>query len=88
LPRAHAKSVKAVAGPRTVSPGKSVSVGNSSPAAVICQTVLIELKSVDRILPVHEAQTLTYLRPSGCKIGLLMNFNDIMLKDGLRRFIP
>ena len=34
-----------------------------------------------------EAQTLTYLRLSGCKIGLLMNFNSVMLKDGLRRFI-
>ena len=45
----------------------------------------MELKSVERILPVHEAQT--YLRLSGCKIGLLMNFNSVMLKDGLRRFI-
>ncbi len=49
---------------------------------------IIELKSVERILPVHEAQTLTYLRLSGCKVGLLMNFNSVMLKDGLRRFIP
>ena len=40
------------------------------------------------ILPVHEMQTLTYLRLSGCAIGLLMNFNSAMLKDGLRRFIP
>ena len=52
------------------------------------QTVIIELKSVERILPVHEAQTLTYLRLSGCKVGLLMNFNSVVLKDGLRRFIP
>jgi GxxExxY protein len=36
----------------------------------------------------HEAQTLTYLRLSGCRIGLLMNFNSVMLKVGLRRFIP
>src|SRR4051794_24346167 len=50
-------------------------------------SVIVELKSVERILPVHEAQTLTYLRLSGCKVGLLMNFNSVMLKNGLRRFI-
>ena len=54
---------------------------------IVEQSVIVELKSVERILPVHEAQTLTYLRLSGCKIGLLMNFNSVMLKDGLRRFI-
>lgn len=50
-------------------------------------SVLLELKSVQSLLPVHEAQTLTYLRLSGCQIALLMNFNSVMLKDGLRRFI-
>jgi GxxExxY protein len=55
---------------------------------IVEQSVIVELKSVERILPVHEAQTLTYLRLSACKIGLLMNFNSVMLKDGLRRFIP
>jgi GxxExxY protein len=55
---------------------------------IVERSVVLELKSVDRILPVHEAQTLTYLRLSGCKVGLLMNFNSVMLKDGLRRFIP
>ena len=54
---------------------------------IVEQSVIVELKSVERILPVHEAQLLTYLRLSGCKVGLLMNFNSIMLKDGLRRFI-
>jgi len=55
---------------------------------IVEQTVIIELKSVEHILPVHAAQTLTYLRLSNCKFGLLMNFNTAMLKDGLRRFIP
>jgi GxxExxY protein len=55
---------------------------------IVEQTVLLELKSVERILPIHEAQTRTYLKLSGCQIGLLMNFNSVMLKDGLRRFIP
>jgi GxxExxY protein len=52
------------------------------------QTVLLELKSVEHVLPVHKAQTLTYLRLSGCKVGLLMNFNSVLLKDDLHRFIP
>ena len=55
---------------------------------IVEQTVLLELKSVERILPIHEAQARTYLKLSGCRIGLLMNFNSVMLKDGLRRFIP
>ena len=55
---------------------------------IVAQTVLLELKSVERILPVHEAQTRTYVRLSGCQVGLLMNFNAVLLKDGLRRFIP
>lgn len=55
---------------------------------IVEHTVLVELKTVERLQPVHEAQTLTYLRLSNCQIGLLMNFNSVMLKDGLRRFIP
>jgi GxxExxY protein len=54
---------------------------------IVEQSVIVELKSVEHILPVHEAQTLTYLRLSGYKLALLMNFNCVMLKDGLRRFI-
>jgi len=55
---------------------------------IVARSVLLELKSIERILPVHEAQTRTYLRLSGCQVALLMNFNTVLLKDGLRRFIP
>ena len=55
---------------------------------IVEQEAVVGLKAVERILPVLEAQTLTYLRPSGCRVGLLMNFNCVLLKDGLRRFIP
>ena len=48
--------------------------------------MLLELKAVERVFPVHEAQTRTYLRLSGCRTGLLLNFNAVLLKDGLRRF--
>ena len=51
---------------------------------IVEHTVLLELKTVERLLPIHEAQPLTYLRLSGCRIALLMNFNSVLLKDGLR----
>ena len=54
---------------------------------IVEEQVVLEIKSIERILPVHEAQTLTYLRLSGCKVSLLMNFNSVILKDGLRRFV-
>jgi len=49
--------------------------------------VVVELKAVERILPVHEAQLLTYLRLSKTRLGLLINFNVPVLKDGLKRMI-
>jgi GxxExxY protein len=54
---------------------------------VVSNVLIIEIKSVDAIHPVHEAQLLTYLRLTRHKIGLLMNFNVLRLKDGLRRFV-
>lgn len=49
--------------------------------------VVVELKSIEGLAPIHEAIILTYLRLSGHKIGLLINFNVTVLKDGVRRFI-
>ncbi len=54
---------------------------------VVQNELIIEIKALDRILPVHEAQMLTYLRLSGLRAGLLMNFNNVVLKDGLKRFV-
>jgi GxxExxY protein len=51
------------------------------------ETVILEIKSIEHILPVHEAQLLTYLRLSSCSVWLLLNFNTNLLKDGLRRFV-
>jgi GxxExxY protein len=47
--------------------------------------VVVELKAVEVLAPVHDAILLTYLRLSGCKIGLLINFHVAVLKDGIRR---
>lgn len=49
--------------------------------------IILELKSLEIILPVHEAQLVTYLKLSGKKLGLLINFNVTLLKDGIRRRI-
>jgi GxxExxY protein len=49
--------------------------------------VVVELKSIEGLAPIHEAIILTYLRLSGHKVGLLINFNVAILKDGVRRFI-
>ncbi|GAB4580280.1 MAG: GxxExxY protein [Anaerolineales bacterium] len=49
--------------------------------------VIVEIKSVEALTDVHEAQLLSYLKLSGCKIGLLINFNVKLLKHGLKRLI-
>ena len=54
---------------------------------VVDDQVEIELKAVDRILSIHEAQLRTYLKLSGFRTGLLLNFNSAVLKDGLRRLV-
>ena len=48
--------------------------------------VIVEVKAAERVLPIHEAQVLTYLRLSGLRTALLLNFNVPLLKDGIRRF--
>jgi GxxExxY protein len=52
---------------------------------LIEKKVVVELKAVERLLPIHEAQLLTYLRLSGAPVGLLINFNVPVLKDGIVR---
>lgn len=49
--------------------------------------LIVEVKAIERLLPIHEAQLLTYLRLSGKRIGLLMNFHSMMLKEGIRRLV-
>jgi GxxExxY protein len=54
---------------------------------VVEDAVVVELKCVERILPIHEAQLLTYLRLSRKRVGLLLNFNEPVLRDGIVRRI-
>lgn len=51
------------------------------------EKVIVEFKAVESLSPVHEAQLLSYLRLSGCKVGLLINFNVRILKNGIRRLV-
>jgi GxxExxY protein len=48
---------------------------------------VVEIKCVDKVLPVHEAQLLTYLKLSGLKVGLIINFHSQFIKDGIKRLV-
>ena len=52
---------------------------------IVDSRILVEIKAIDALLPIHDAQLLTYLKLGGWKIGLLINFNVELLKHGLRR---
>jgi GxxExxY protein len=54
---------------------------------VVEKQVILELKTVERLMPIHDAQLLTYMKLSGIPTGLLLNFNIPILKDGLRRLM-
>lgn len=54
---------------------------------IVEAAVLLELKAIERILPIHEAQMLTYLKLSGIPTGLLLNFNAMPLKNGIKRSV-
>lgn len=54
---------------------------------IINQKVIVEIKSVESLNDVHMAQVITYLRLSGCKVGLLINFNVVKLTNGLKRIV-
>jgi GxxExxY protein len=54
---------------------------------VVASKVVVEIKTVERVMPIHKAQLLTYRRLSGHKVGLLLNFNTVVLKDGIHRLM-
>ena len=57
------------------------------PDLIVENCILVELKSTEKVIPLHEAQLLTYLRLSGFRLGLLINFNVLRLNDGIKRFV-
>ena len=54
---------------------------------LVADSVIVEIKSVEALAPIHEAQLLTYLKLTGIKIGFLPNFNVVVLKNGIRRLV-
>ena len=54
---------------------------------LVAESVVVELKSVEKIIPLYDAQLLTYLKLSGKRLGLLINFNVSQLKDGIKRIV-
>ena len=57
------------------------------PDLIIERTVVVELKTVERFIPVHTAQLLTYLRLEKLHVGLLLNFNEVVLASGIKRVV-
>lgn len=54
---------------------------------VVSKMIVLELKTVDELAPIHDAQILSYLKLTGLKVGLLINFNVPVLKDGIKRLV-
>ena len=54
---------------------------------LVNDAVIVEVKAIDTLLPVHQAQIMTYLRLSGCRLGFLINFNVKMSRNGVRRIV-
>lgn len=54
---------------------------------LVAQKVIVELKAAARVEPIYEAQLLTYLRLSGLRVGLLLNFNVLRMRDGIKRLV-
>lgn len=62
-------------------------VGEGKLDFLIADRLVVELKSVESLLPIHAAQVISYLKTTGCKLGLLINFNQHKLADGIKRIV-
>ena len=49
--------------------------------------IIVEVKAVEAVHPIHKAQLLCYMRLSGCRVGLILNFNELLLTDGITRMV-
>jgi GxxExxY protein len=62
-------------------------VGEGKLDFLVQETVVVELKAAEKLLPIRQAQLMSHLKATGCKLGLLINFHEYLLKDGVRRVI-
>ena len=68
-------------------PYKEISIPGQRLDLVIDNFLILELKAIEHILPIHEAQLLSYMKSTGLKVGLVINFNVKQLKSGIRRMV-
>ena len=66
---------------------KSREAGESRPDLLVGGTLVVELKAVDQLAPIHVAQLMSYLKAARCELGLLINFNVTLLKSGVKRVV-
>lgn len=66
---------------------KGVTVGHGRLDLLVSDQLIVELKAVEMLMPIHKAQLLSYLRATQCALGLLINFNVPMLRNGIRRLV-
>lgn len=62
-------------------------VGDGRIDFLVEHSVIVELKAAEKLLPIHQAQVMSYLKAKGCRLGLLINFHERLLKDGVRRVV-
>jgi GxxExxY protein len=65
--------------------GRTVGVGKFD--FLVEKSLIVELKAAERLLPVHQAQVISYLKATGCRLGLLINFHESQLRQGIRRIV-
>jgi len=68
-------------------PYKEILISGQQLDLLVDERVIIELKAVDKLLPIHDAQLISYLKATGLRLGLLLNFNVKMMKDGIKRLV-
>ncbi len=68
-------------------PYKDQKVGEGRIDFLVEGRLIVELKAVDKLIPIHTAQVISYLKATGCKLGLLINFNERLLRSGIQRVI-
>lgn len=66
---------------------KGLPIGDGRADFVIAGSLIAELKAVEKLLPVHHAQVISYLKAAKCRLGLLINFHEGLLRDGIKRVI-
>ncbi len=68
-------------------PYKGHAIGEGRMDFFVGDALIVELKAAEKLLPIHQAQLMSYLKATGCRLGLLINFHERLLKDGVRRVI-